>query len=73
MSSSFFKRGNQVWKRKSNGSILLINTKESGNHYEGDSHLFLHSNQFNQNGATEISEQEWKQIRDSHLLRLKRF
>jgi len=71
--SSFFKRGNQVWKKKSNGNILLINTKEAGHHYDGDAHLFLNTKQFNQDGATEITEQEWKRIRDAHLSRLRRF
>ena len=71
--SQYFKRGHQVWKKKPDGSILLINTKEKGHHYDGDSHLFLRHDQFYEKGATEISEDEWKKIRDAHLLRLKQF
>lgn len=73
VSSSFFQRGNQFWKKKSNGSILLINTKESVHHYDGNAHLFLNAKQFNQDGAIEITENEWKRIRDAHLSRLRRF
>lgn len=71
--STFFKRGNQFWKKKPNGSILLINTKTKGHHYDGDAHLFLNTNQFDQSGALEIPEKEWLQIRNAHLSRLRAF
>ena len=70
---SFFQRGNQVWKKNTNSEILLINTKKKGNHYDGDAHVFLNSKQFNQDFATEITEDEFNKIRNAHLLRLRKF
>lgn len=57
ITSTFFQRGNQVWKKKSNGDV----------------HLFLNTNQFNQDGANEITEEHFDQIRNAHLSRLRRF
>lgn len=69
----FFKRGHQTWKKKKNGKILLINQKEKNRHYDGDSHIFLETKQFNQEHATKISEGEFNQIRKKHLERVTRF
>lgn len=68
-----FKRGNQYWKKKADGRILMINTKAPGFHYDGDSHIFLMHDQFNQEGATAITEQEFNNIRKEHLKRLSTF
>lgn len=71
--STFFLRGNQIWKKKINGDMLLINLQEKGHHYEGDSHIFLRRDQFNQVGAMPISEEEFCSLRDGHLNRLHTF
>lgn len=69
----FFQRGQQVWKVKSNGHILLINMREEGHHYDGDAHIFLRRDQFNQENAQAISEADFNKLRQKHLDRLKRF
>jgi len=73
VSGSFFRRGEQIWKKKDNGKILLINMKEKGRHYDGDAHIFLRSDQFNQDYATAITEQEFNSLRKKHIDRLRRF
>lgn len=73
MKAVFFKRVNQVWKKNSNGKILLINMKEKGHHYDGSAHIFLRSDQFNEDNATAISENEFNKLRKTHMDRLIRF
>ena len=69
----YFKRNNQYWKIKKNGSILLINTQEENHHYDGDAHLFLNKKQFNTEHATKISKSDFNKARDVHLKRLTDF
>lgn len=61
----YFKRGNQYWKEKSSGQILLINT-------ELNCHLFLKKGQFNnRTGASQIQKSDFDLIKKQHVRRLK--
>lgn len=69
----FFKRGHQYWKINTNGQALLINTDEYNKHYDGDAHIFMRENEFLQDGAISITEEEFNAARDWHISRLKFF
>ena len=71
--AKYYKRGNQYWKEKPDGNILMINLKEEGHHYDGDSHIFLKNSQFNTNGGIAITTSEFNKIRKEHLRRLLNF
>ncbi len=68
----YFKRDNQYWKRKPDGSILLINTEKENDHYDGGS-LFLDIKSFNEVRGEEISEKEFNIVRFNHMERINKF
>lgn len=73
MENLFFKRGHQYWKRNAKGQILLINTQVDNHAYDGDAHVFLNPNQFNQDNGTEITQEQFDTVRRAHVARLMEF
>ena len=67
------KRGNQFWCKKTNGEILLINMPKTNEHYNGAILFMKAGDSFNENNSERISHEEWLNVRENVIDRIKKF